>query len=86
MRLPIMLPGINLTKSQISNIIQSGGLFNSLLVSLGKKEIIDLAIPLARDNLPGLVGNLASNVINKFERKKVEKEMWELEEDYFIHF
>ena len=75
MRLPIMLTGINLTKSQISNIIQSGGLFDSLLVSLGKKEIIDLAIPLARDNLPGLVGNLTSNVINKFQRKKVEKEI-----------
>ena len=29
----------------------------------------DLAIPLARDNLPGLVSNLASNAINKFERK-----------------
>ena len=73
MRLPIMLTGINLTKSEISNIIQSGGLFNSLLVSLGKKEIVDLAIPLARDNLPLLVSNLASNVINKFERKKSGK-------------
>ena len=28
-----------------------------------------MAILLARDNLPGLVSNLASNVINKFERK-----------------
>ena len=27
------------------------------------------AIPLARDNLPGLVSNLTSNAISKFERK-----------------
>ena len=32
-------------------------------------KITDLAILLARDNLPGLVSNLASNAVNKFERK-----------------
>ena len=31
--------------------------------------LANIAIPLARDNLPGLVNNLASNAINKFERK-----------------
>ena len=40
--------------------------------NLGKKVIINLAIPLARDNLPVLVSNLASNatsnVIDKFGR------------------
>ena len=34
-----------------------------------KKAIIDLVIPFARDNLPRLVSNLASNSINKFKRK-----------------
>ena len=29
----------------------------------------NVAIPLARDNLPGLVSNLTSNAINKCERK-----------------
>ena len=29
----------------------------------------DIAIPLARNNLSGLVSNLTSNAINKFERK-----------------
>ena len=40
-----------------------------MLSDLGKKVITDLAIPLARDNLSGLISNLASNAINKFEKK-----------------
>ena len=41
-----------------------------MLGNLSKKKVItDLAIPLVRDNLPGLVSNLASNPMNKFERK-----------------
>ena len=44
-----------------------------MLSNLGKKVITDLAIPLARDNLPGLVRNLASNAINEFERKISKK-------------
>ena len=56
-------------KAQISKIIQSGGSFGSWLANLGKKALANVAIPLARDNLPGLVSNLASNAINKFERK-----------------
>ena len=31
-------------------------------------------MPLTRDNLPGLVSNLAQNAINKFERKTSRKE------------
>ena len=34
-----------------------------------KKVLTNFSIPLARENLPGLVINLASNAINKFERK-----------------
>ena len=34
-----------------------------------KKAITNLAIPLATDYLPGLVSNLASKEIDKFERK-----------------
>ena len=36
---------------------------------MGKKALTDIAVPLARDNLPGLVRNLTSKAINKFERK-----------------
>ena len=61
---------LKLSKAQISKIFQSGGSFGrSRLANLRKKVLTDLAIPLARDNLPGLVSNLALNGINKFERK-----------------
>ena len=43
--------------------------FGSWLGNLGKKALTNIVIPLARDNLPGLVSNLTSNAINKFERK-----------------
>ena len=43
---------IKLSKPQISKIIQSDGFFGSWLAYLGKTPVTDLAIPLARDNLP----------------------------------
>ena len=64
-----MSTDIKLSKAQISKIIQSGGSFSSSLGNLGKKALTNIAIPLARDNLPSLVRNLTSNAINKFERK-----------------
>ena len=64
-----MSTDIKLSKAQIYKIIQSGGSFGSWLANLGKKALTNVAIPLARDNLPGLVNNLTSNAINKFERK-----------------
>ena len=60
---------INLSKAQISKIIQSGGYFGSWLSNLGKKSLTNIFIPLTRDNLHGLVSNLTSNEINKFERR-----------------
>ena len=53
-----------LSKAQISKVIQSGGSFCSWLANLGKKALTNVAIRLARDNLPGLVSNLTSNAIN----------------------
>ena len=64
-----MSTDIKLSKAQISKIIQSGGSFGFWLDNLGQKALTNIAIPLARDNLPGLVSNLTSNTINKFERK-----------------
>ena len=40
-----------------------------MLGNLGKKALTNIAISLARDNLPRLVSNLTSNAINKFKRK-----------------
>ena len=40
------------------------------MVSLFKKKALaKVAIPLARDNLPGLISNLTSSAINAFDRK-----------------
>ena len=64
-----MSTDIKLSKDHMSKITQSGGSFGSWLTNLGKKALTNVAIPLARDNFPGLVSNLASNAINKFDRK-----------------
>ena len=69
-----MSTDIKLSKAQISNVIQSGRYFGSWLANLGKKALTNISIPLARDNLPGLVSNLNSNTIKKFERKISEKQ------------
>ena len=47
--------------------------FGSWLGNLDKLVIIDVTIPLARDNLLGLVNNLPSNAVYKFERKIIGK-------------
>ena len=39
-----------------------------------KKQLTNVAITLARDNLPRLVSSFTSNAINKFERKISGKE------------
>ena len=64
-----MSTDIKLNKAQISKIIQSGGSFGSRLVNLGEKALTNIAIPLARDNLPGLESNLTANAKNKFDKK-----------------
>ena len=55
-----MSADVKLSKVQIFKIIQSGGSFGSWLANLGKKALTNVAIPLARYNLPGLVNNLIS--------------------------
>ena len=63
---------IKLTKTQISQIIQSGGSLGSWLASLGRKALKNVDIPLARDSLPGLVSNLTSSATSV--EKKLSKE------------
>ena len=58
-----------LTQVQISKMTWSGGFLRNMLANLRKKVVADLAIPLARDNLPKLISKLASSLVNKFERK-----------------
>ena len=61
------------SKAQISKINQSGRSFCCWLSNLGKKALTNVAIPLVRNNLPGIVSNLTSNAISKFESKISEK-------------
>ena len=68
-----MSTNIKLSKAQISKINQSGESFNSSLGNLDKKVLTNVAIPSARDNLPGLVSNKTSNARNKSERKQKGK-------------
>ena len=60
---------IKLSKAQLSKIIHSGRSFGSWLVDLEKKGLTNIAINLARYNLPGLVSNLTSNAINNLKEK-----------------
>ena len=69
----------------ISIIIQSGGSFCSWLADVGKKAPANVAIPLARENLPGLVNNLTSSAIKKFDRK-MAKELSEHEKHLLYLF
>ena len=67
-------------------MIQSDGSFSSWLGNLERRPLKNIFNPLARDNLRGLVSNLTSNAINKFERKKEEKELSEQEKDLLYLF
>ena len=60
---------IKLNKAQISKEIQSGGFLGSWLGKMINKDVVtDLAISFAKNNLFGLVSNVASNckVVKRF--------------------
>ena len=69
-----ILTNVKLSKAQISKINQSSGSFGSWLGNLGKKALRNVDITFTRDNLPGLVSNIASNAIKNSERDISEKE------------
>ena len=70
-----MSTDIKLSKAQISKMIKSDGFLRNMLDNLGKKVITYLVVPFVWDNLLGIVSNLTSNEINKFERKRSGKEV-----------
>ena len=63
-----MWTDIQLSKAQISKIIQSSEYFASCFGNLDKKTPPNLAISLAKNNVPILVSNLAWNATNKFKK------------------
>ena len=75
------------SKAQISKIVQSGGSFGCWLGNLVKKKTLkNIAISLARDNLPGLLSNLTSSSIYKFDIKINEKEAVRAENEFTFLF
>ena len=64
-----MSTDIKLSKAQRSKLLQSSGSYVSWLTNSGQKPLTNVAITFGRYNLAGLVSNLLSNAINKFERK-----------------
>ena len=81
-----MSTDIKLSKFQIFKMIQSGRSFGSWLANLRKKTVIKIAILLARDNLHGLISNLISNGINKFEKNNWKSSYHSRKRMYFIYF
>ena len=57
-----------------------------LVSKFRKKVLANVAAPLARDNLPGLVSNLNLSTINNLIEKKVEKGLSEQEKNLFYLF
>ena len=66
-------------------VVQSGGTFSSWLGNLGKKALTNIAVPLARDNLPGLVSNLTSNAITR-KKNKWKRSCQSRKRIFFIYF
>ena len=65
-----MSTDIKLSKVKISKLIQSVISFDPWLGNLEKKTLVNIAFPLARDNLSGLLSYLTSSAKNKFDKKK----------------
>ena len=57
-----------------------------LVSKFRKKVLANVAAPLVRDNLPGLVSNLTLSTINNLIEKKVEKGLSEQEKNLFYLF
>ena len=77
---------IKISKAQISKMIQSDESVGSWLGNLGTKALTDITISLSRDSLPGLVSNLTSNAINKFEGKISGILFQSRKRIYFVYF
>ena len=60
---------MKLSNAQIPKIISSGGFLGKTLGNLGKKALLDFAVPLTKDVLLKLANKATSFVLDKFERK-----------------
>ena len=60
-----MSTDIRLSKAQIFKIIRSGGFLAKTLNKLGKKVLLDFAVPLAKDVQPKLATKATSSILDK---------------------
>ena len=64
---------LKLSKAQMSKIIQSvkclGKTLDNIIGTLGKKALLDLAAPLAKDVLSKLATKATSYLLDRFKRK-----------------
>ena len=64
-----VLTDIRLSKAQISKIILPGGFIGKTLGKLGKKVLLDFAVPLAKNVFLKLAIKATSFVLDKIEKK-----------------
>ena len=58
----------------MSRIFQSGGLLGKTSGDLGKKALLDIPVPLAKNVFPKLATKATLSILDKFERKVSGKE------------
>ena len=81
-----MTTDIKLSQFCLVKIIQSGRYLCTKSVNLGRKVLLDLAVPLAKGVLPKLANKAISSTISKLEREINGKVLQEHEKIDFIHF
>ena len=81
-----MSRGMKLSKAQLSKIVQRSRFLGNMLSDLDKKALASVAVPFAKDTLPGLISNVASNAINKFEKRVGGKGVARAGKDSFYSF
>ena len=63
-------------KARISKVIQSGGLLDKTLDKLGKKVLLEFAIPLVKNVLPKLATKTTSFVLDNLKKWTRSSTSW----------
>ena len=62
------------SNTQLTKIFQSSGFLCNMIGYLGKKALMNPAVPLTKDVLPKLATKVTWSILDQFERKLVGKE------------
>ena len=70
---------VKLSKAQLSKKTKLSGFLGkrlgNMMSNLVKKELLDLAVPLAKNVLPKLAIKVTLSVLDELERKKLDKKL-----------